>query len=245
MKRDGLPPIVIPDTHGCLAQVETLIEHLRRTGELTDHQLIFLGDYVDRGPEVRGLVDLCVALQSEGHVCISGNHEYVLTHALDDGPARDTWIARWARHYESKTLESYGVKRPEFGEPASWQCAADELREAMPKEHLKFLASLPLVYETDGLIAVHAGLESDEPWEAQREKLLDHAWVNGDAPNQLFSHDLADTLEQPTPKLVVSGHAIQKRPVVAPGRILLNCGVELGGPLVAWVSDTDSFIHVE
>ena len=112
----------------------------------------------------------------------------------------------------------------------------------MPKAHLEFITSLPFLYETESLVLVHAGLEKSD-WEKQRAKLLsrDRSEIRG--PAQLFSHLLATTIAHPAPKTLVSGHAVLAlRPRVGPRRLFLNCGVDMKGPLVAWISDQNKFI---
>lgn len=232
---DHPPLIVIPDTHGHLHEVEALLGVLRQSGYLRGHRLAFLGDYVDRGPNVRELVNLCIALRAEGHVCIAGNHEYTLEMALRQHPDRDAWIQRWADTFESQTLASYGIPRPN-GSLSAWRRAADALAARMPPAHREFLTTLPSFHEDDQLILVHAGL-TGEPWEAQRAALTERGPHGDRGPAQLFSHTLAATVEHPTPKIVVSGHAIRTQPLISARRVLLNYGVEVGGPLVAWISD--------
>lgn len=233
------PLIVIPDTHGQLGKVERLVAYFTRKGYLKDHRLAFLGDYVDRGPDVRGLVEYVMSLAADGHYCIAGNHEYVLDRVVRaSGAARISWMQRWAIKYESATLQSYGVTPP-FGKEITWSRwfeAADELRASMPESHRQFIAELPFFIETKTLLLVHAGLEPTTPWPAQRVTLSLRDRASARGPAQLFSHDLARTLEHPAPQTLVTGHVTVHTPLAAARRLLLSCGVDTGGPLAAWVS---------
>lgn len=245
MSSKNTPLIVVPDTHGHLGHVETLINRLRKDGYLEDHCLAFLGDYLDRGPEIRGLVDLCVALQAEGHVFLAGNHEYVLEMVLNHDPRRAVWIARWWADYEVGTLASYGVEKSSSMLTRTLVQTANELGDAMPAKHRKFLTSLPFVYETDELILVHAGLLPHKPWPVQREQLLARQADNERGPSQLFSHTLGGIIRHQAPKTVVSAHTVQPNPRRFRQRLLLHCGVEEGGPLVAWISSTGQYLYIE
>ncbi|MBI4276780.1 metallophosphoesterase, partial [Candidatus Uhrbacteria bacterium] len=128
------PLIVIPDTHGHLAHVEALLGNLRERGYLVDHRLAFLGDYVDRGPQIRGLLDLCITLQREGHLFLMGNHEYTLIQALTPSDVQDAWISRWARNYESRTLWSYGLRTLKSIDVQRWKHVATAFRKKIPAE---------------------------------------------------------------------------------------------------------------
>ena len=231
--------IVIPDTHGHVKEVEKLIGKLDKLGYLPDRKLVFLGDYVDRGPAVRQLIDFCIGLQNDGHVMLAGNHEYTLLRAMQDGPDRVKWVSRWGRNYEDSTLASYGIP---YRSGQSWEDRADELRQIMPQDHLRFLESLDWMYENDDLIAVHAGLDPLDDVEVQRQQLLSRAHPNERGPSQLLSHEFARTRAYNLGKVVVSGHASRFEPYVGPDRVMLDCGVDSGGPLVAWVADTGEII---
>jgi|GEM_PF-1739936 len=209
-------------------------------GYLRTHRLAFLGDYLDRGPDVRGLIELCVTLQREGHVFIAGNHEYTLRMALTVHPDRDAWIERWAERYEWNTLASYGVSRPHSR--SEWRAAGDALVRRMPPEHRRFIASLPHYHEDDRHILVHAGLEVNQPWEEQRTLLQRRGPIGARGPSQLFSCTLATAFEHRAPKTVVSGHAMYAQPYATDRRILLNCGVEFGGSLAVWISDENRYL---
>jgi serine/threonine protein phosphatase 1 len=245
------PFVVLPDTHGHLKEVERLVKVIRKCGLLQDHVLLFLGDYLDRGDHVKELIDYCIGMKNDGHLFLCGNHEYTLRQVLStSGDLQEYWWKRWHRGYEDRTLKSYGLKEA-VGE-LLWCFKEKEseelLRVLFPEQHIKFFFDLPLYYEAFGSLFVHAGLANDEPWEIQMQQLsqLKISHVNDwDGPKQLFSSKLAKELVNTViEKRVVTGHAITPNPIITVDRALIHCGVEIGGPLVAFISDTSQIISV-
>ena len=237
--------IVFPDTHGHFDEVLTLLRCLHHAGYTKERRMVFLGDLLDRGPHVRLLLELVIRLQRQGHICIAGNHEYTLRMALNpDVPNHATWVERWANKYEDQTLKSYGLKT----RIPLWQMSAREklfvvkaLKNRMPVHHQAFLNQLPLFFETENHIFIHAGL-TQSGWNEQKNDLHDLSHPRG--PAQIFSCELADAFEHPSEKIVVSGHTVHSKPHVGTRRIQLHCGVEVGGPLVVWISDIDKFLKL-
>lgn len=131
--------IAIADIHGCCRTFRHLLEKVAFTKQDT---LYLLGDYIDRGPDSKGVLDTILELRSEGYTLhpLMGNHEEMLLEALGDlsGEQLNFWLDNGGR----ATLKSYGVQHP------------DEL----PYEHIRFMRSLPLYLHTDTHIFVHAGL---------------------------------------------------------------------------------------
>lgn len=236
--------IVVPDTHGHLRQAEACVKFFRRQGYLHDHTLVFLGDYVDRGPKVRELVQYCAHLQKEGHRFIAGNHEYTLARALAGNP---DWILRWACNYEEGMLASFGILPPSYKrlKIEEWRRVAEELGEALTREERGFLCSLPPFYEDGELLCIHAGVEPDVPWKKQKKRLENtKIWKKSkQGPNQIFSGKLGRMRTHVLPHTVVSGHVVLKKPVICPRRVQLHCGVERGGPLAVWVSSTKEIFY--
>ncbi len=245
---DQRPLIVVPDTHAHLREVEAVLNYCERQGLLSTHRLVFLGDYLDRGPDSRGLIDLCIDYQKKGHIFLMGNHEYVLLKVLD-ATFVNSWVMRWYLRYEENLLASYGVDKPIDNVFSSYSLSIiiDELREAMPSSHLDFLRSLPYYYETEDLICVHAGLKMTS-WRKQKKEL------NGDnfskdqiGPDQIFSRELALAKKHGAKKLVVSGHISGPRPTISHDKkhLCLHCGIDYGGPLVIWISDQNKYLQLK
>ncbi|PJA46715.1 hypothetical protein CO173_03030 [Candidatus Uhrbacteria bacterium CG_4_9_14_3_um_filter_41_35] len=241
---EPLPMIVIPDVHGHLDQLVRLIKKLNQLQLLDGRRLAFLGDYVDRGPESRATLEFICSLVELGHIAIAGNHDLVLLKILQsDAGDWEYWVNRWARNYEDGVLMSYGIRKTPRGREG-YQEVALELAQRMPTWHKRCLQNLPWFYESNELVLVHAGLNSSSTWQSQRSLLQQQEW-GSIGPEQVFSaaHATDTTNIHPSIRLV-TGHAVLPRPVVRPNRVMLNCGVEHGGPLIAWVSDTEEVICI-
>ena len=138
---------VIGDIHGCSKALRTLIECI---DPQPDDQVIFLGDYVDRGPDSRGVVDLVLDLQQRCQVIpIRGNHEIMLVGVACRGLDADMWLNSGGK----ATLASYGG-------------AVSKI----PESHLDFFNSLHPFHECEDAIFVHASYEYHLPMEQQNEE---------------------------------------------------------------------------
>jgi serine/threonine protein phosphatase 1 len=157
----------IGDVHGRFdllqAAAKAIDEHPARKGA----RLVYLGDYVDRGPDSRGVIEFLMASQAEDRriVCLKGNHEEMMLRAFKRS-SRDLQL--WLANGGVETLDSYAS--PEApGSPAS-----------VPAEHLRWLEGLPLTSGDKHRIYVHAGLLPSKAVEDQdartflwiREKFL-------------------------------------------------------------------------
>ena len=141
----------IGDIHGCAEKLKQLLNRLPFDGE--HDTLVFLGDYLDRGPDSKGVLDQLCRLQADGvHVVpLLGNHEYLL---LEYHRSADQALLPFMRRLGlENTLESYGG--------ASLSALAS--LGFMPREHRDFLFSLLPHWETEEYIFVHAGLRHDQP----------------------------------------------------------------------------------
>ena len=141
----------IGDVHG---RFDLLTRALEEIGELEaqDARLVMLGDYVDRGPQSRDVVDELMRRSSDDRVvCLRGNHEEMMVAALDDPGAELQWLINGG----AATLESYGGH--------------------VPPEHVAWLRALPLSFETEHHFFVHAGVRPGVPLDAQEpEEML---WI--------------------------------------------------------------------
>ncbi len=137
--------IAISDIHGCARSFRAL---LRRIDLQKDDRLFLLGDYTDRGPDSRGVLDLVFELIDEGYQvqCLAGNHDIGLLRAGKDPEFCEFWKESWGG---ANTLKSFGVE--EVGE--------------IPERYVEFLYELPWVLEVEDYILVHAGLDfyADDP----------------------------------------------------------------------------------
>jgi len=129
----------IGDVHGCAVELRMLINQLPLTKDTT---VVFIGDYVDRGPDSKGVIDTVLELSQHCHVVpLMGNHEQMMLEYLADPFSHVAGM--FIYNGGSATLESYSDGHGE------WH---------VPEEHLAFLHSLKLSYETEHDFFVHAGL---------------------------------------------------------------------------------------
>lgn len=152
----------VGDIHGRLDLLTSAVDAISQHVEGAPFRVVFLGDYVDRGPDSRGVIDLLMDLQREWPVvCLKGNHEELMLQAVNDpGGGR---LERWLEYGGRNTLKSYGV-------------APDgDLVAGIPREHLRWMASLPRTTGDRHRIYVHAGLAPGTP--AHRQKDQTCLWI--------------------------------------------------------------------
>jgi serine/threonine protein phosphatase 1 len=140
--------LVISDIHGCLKTFKQLLtEIVQYTKEDT---LYLLGDYIDRGPDSKGVIDYILYLKKEGYsiFTLRGNHEQLLLEAYGNFPLSDS---TWRRNGGEDTLRSFNIRGP----------------QKLTEEYISFFSSLGYYAELDHFILVHAGLnfEMKNPFE--------------------------------------------------------------------------------
>jgi serine/threonine protein phosphatase 1 len=149
--------IAIGDIHGCSAALAALLDAIDPAPADT---FITLGDYIDRGPDSRGVLDQLVALSGQcALVPLLGNHEELLVAALRDREA----LKRWLSCGGVETLRSYGWARTGHRRAlADW----------IPNQHLEFLARCRAYHEMASHLFVHAGFVPDLPMSQQPGEVL-------------------------------------------------------------------------
>lgn len=145
--------LAVGDIHGCSTMLDDLLQEVA-PGD--GDRLVFLGDYLDRGPDGRGVIERLLALQRRWPqtVFLRGNHEQMFVDFLD---GLNTWL--FLLNGGESTLRSYGADHG----------------AAIPGSHEAFLRSLPCSFSCEGFIFVHAGLRPGIPLEEQREE--DLLWI--------------------------------------------------------------------
>jgi len=184
----------ISDIHGCYDQLIHLLDQIPPLGP--DDKIIFLGDYIDRGPKSYEVVQHLLQLPKESTIFLKGNHEDLLLEYIEgDYGAYTCWI----RNGGEETIKSYnnavgGSNDEEF---------------QIPQEHLDFYRNLILFYETEHYFFVHAGLNPYRSLTDQsKEDLL---WIRD--PFILSKKKL------PTDRKVIFGHTPLKSPLVMEDKI--------------------------
>ena len=201
---------VVGDVHGCVAELDVLLAALELGA---GDAVVCLGDYVDRGPSARDVVDRLLELQrrSDVHaVFLRGNHEDMLLGYLGlEGRHGDAFLANGG----GATARSYGLRG--VITPA-------HLRQAMPVEHLRFLERTQLAHVWGDYVMVHAGIRPGVPLARQTPE--DLMWIRHEFI--VGPHDLGST--------VVFGHTPTRDPIVdLPFKIGIDTGCVYGGCLTA------------
>jgi serine/threonine protein phosphatase 1 len=138
--------IAIGDIHGCDIALRALIEAIRPQ---SDDLIVALGDYVDRGPNTRGVIDQLLELGNHCRlICLLGNHEEMMLDTLVRGKPPMSWI----RFGATDTLDSYGFQ----GDPS-----------VVPASHIEFMQSCRDYHETEQFIFVHANYRPELPLDLQ------------------------------------------------------------------------------
>jgi serine/threonine protein phosphatase 1 len=166
-----LSTFVIGDVHGRRAQLRRLIEMLPR--DPARDTLVLLGDLVDRGEDVPGVVsdvlDLHCKRVADNLVVLRGNHEQMLLDVLDDGAPLWLHPAVGGHH----TFEQYTGLEMTNSLRADIEDCRQELARRTPAEHIEFFRTLPLFHEDEHALYVHAGLDGDKhPRETETKHLI-------------------------------------------------------------------------
>jgi len=155
---------VVGDIHGCVDELSRLLDALQPSAADT---IVFLGDYIDRGPSPKGVIDRLLQLRHEGPSCVflKGNHEDMFLDYLGyEGRYGEGFLYNGG----DATLRSYGLEGKSTAASAT----------AVPADHLEFLLSLQMQYTNEGFLCVHAGLDPQRPLPAQRDE--DLLWIRED-----------------------------------------------------------------
>lgn len=183
--------------------------------------LVFLGDYVDRGSDSKGVIDLVIRMQAFERLetrALKGNHEEALLQFLDDPAFGPTWM----EHGGAATLLSYGVQPP-MGRsaPDGWVAARDAFAQALPLDHLAFCRNLELMTRTGDYAFVHAGVRPGVPIEQQAQR--DLLWIR---------HEFIQA-SGPFGAVIVHGHTPAEEAQLTPHRIGIDTGAYATGLLSA------------
>ena len=192
----------IGDIHGCYDQLLALLKKIPINYQ--QDTLVFMGDYVDRGPKSVEVIDFLIKLKKRipGIIFLKGNHEDMLEKYLD-GTDRFTYLLNGGQ----QTLDSYLSRSTNAG------------NHPIPPDHMDFFKSLRLVYETDDYIFVHAGLRPKVSLDSQETE--DMLWIR-----DKFLHSRYDF-----GKPVVFGHSPLGEPLVESNKIGIDTGAVYGNAL--------------
>jgi serine/threonine protein phosphatase 1 len=204
---------VLGDIHGCLEMLSRLLDRI--CWNPGRDRLIFLGDYIDRGEDSKGVIEFLVNLSAEsGRVdCILGNHEAMF---LDYLSGED--VLTFLDNGGKTTLVSYGI---------------NDGRKEIPRPHMEFLSGLKPFLELEEYYVVHAGMRPGVSIERQTRD--DLVWIRD---TFIFS-------EYDFGKRVLFGHTPFSEPLIMGNKIGLDTGAVYGNRLTCLELTAFQFHHVE
>jgi len=210
--------LAIGDIHGCLDKLCSMMDQI--AADRSKDTLIFMGDYIDRGPQSMEVIDYLLNLSEIGYhtIFLKGNHEAMLLDYLDN-PDEDRRML-YMFNGGHATIESYLLKMKSDGD------------FHVPPAHMNFFQSLRLFYETDSHIFVHAGLRPGVPLNEQTEK--DLLWIREEFISS--SYDFGKT--------VVFGHTPFQEPLILEKRIGIDTGAVYGNKLSCLELPAERFYSV-
>ncbi|QPC43692.1 serine/threonine protein phosphatase [Kaustia mangrovi] len=228
-----LPPgtraYAVGDIHGrmdCLAELLDRIAEDDARSPAEHVYEIYLGDYVDRGPQSREVIETLRAPASGGRerVCLRGNHEAVLSDCLADPGA----IAHWLQFGGFETLLSYGVTPDLKASERDANDLHDRLNEAFPDTHRAFLRDLRPSFALSDYLFVHAGIRPGVALD--RQSAEDLLWIREPFLGSTADHG----------KRIVHGHTPVDAPELLPNRVNIDTGAFMTGRLTcAVIEGTD------
>ncbi len=198
----------IGDIHGRHDLLRILLRKISAHAEGRVHKLVFLGDYIDRGPDSAGVIDTIRTMQEASPdkvVCLMGNHEDMMLTAVKDPSAISWWIGNGG----GSTLRCFDVSTP----------------GRIPSNVLEWLSGLSTSYQDEKRYYVHAGLRPGRPFDAQTDQ--DKLWIR--EPFLIPDYDFG--------KHVVHGHTplSSGHPDIRPYRTNLDTGAVFTGILTAGI----------
>ncbi len=235
---DGEIVYAVGDVHGRLdllkQAVDAIFQHAAKFPAALERRIVFLGDYVDRGPDSAGTIEYLLTHRFADFVptFLRGNHEQAMLDFFDS-PNPDS---AWLNYGGVAALASYGIAAAD--RPLSE--IRDEMRARMPAMHLDFLRRTEYRKFVGDYLFVHAGIRPGIPFERQDPQ--DFLWIREPF---LSEPEIFPSKTERFVFRVVHGHTITEYPDVRPNRIGIDTGAYASGVLtvLALWEDKLDFIH--
>ena len=227
---EGVRIYAISDIHGCadlLQQLFTVIDIDLATIGSRRAIHVFLGDYIDRGPESCRTIDLLIE-RSRRHesVFLKGNHEAFLFDVLK----HPTQLQDWKQFGGLQTLTSYGLRPSLNPDPAEQIELINQLAMAIPAHQRRFFNSLRPRFVCGDFFFAHAGVRPGVPLADQQEQ--DLLWIR----EEFLSSD------EPFGKYIVHGHTPVREPDIRSNRINIDTGAYATGNLTLLTIQGDTLL---
>ena len=218
---------VVGDIHGCIELLKKIQQKIIVISKNTTGTklIIYLGDYIDRGPEIKETIQTLLDFQPIDfqRKFLLGNHEQMMLDFIKGGPDS---LYLWILNGGDKTLNSYGVKAITFFEGIikNDKTIRGQLIKKIPKDHLQFFNNLSLSYQYNDYFFVHAGIDPDIALNKQDKQVM--IWTRGITYPKDFE------------KVIVHGHTPQFEIEDLPNRINLDTGAFYSGILSCLLIDS-------
>jgi serine/threonine protein phosphatase 1 len=222
--KDGARAYAIGDVHGRLDLLDLLIAKIEQdiaASPRARNFIIFLGDYVDRGPESAGVLERLRTWQPDyaRPIFLGGNHEEVMLRVLRGD---EDVMQSWLKFGGAECAESYGLD-PDSLRKLHPAAAIDLLVAKVPRAHRRFLEDLADTFSFGDYLFVHAGIRPGLGLEEQDRH--DLRWIREPFLSDIKEHGF----------MVVHGHTIVSRVEERPNRIAIDTGAYHSGVLTALV----------
>jgi serine/threonine protein phosphatase 1 len=229
---EGIRIYAFGDIHGrsdLLQNMLTVIDEDLARNPIGRPLEVFLGDYVDRGPDSANTLNLLIERSRYREtVFLKGNHEAFLLEVLRD----PTKLEEWRRFGGLETLMSYGIQPSINPDVAEQIQLIKELHEVMPRDHLRFLQALKPLFVCGDFLFVHAGVRFGIPLNEQRE--ADLLWIR----NEFLDSD------ENFDKFIVHGHTPVHEPDLRRNRINIDTGAYATGNLTLLTIQGSSMLAI-
>jgi serine/threonine protein phosphatase 1 len=223
----GTRVYAIGDVHGRADLLTTLFDRIDadlKAFPVEQAVQVLLGDYIDRGPNSREVIDILIARKRQHTmVYLKGNHESFAVEFLRNPSVLPEWKLAGGIY----TLLSYGVTPSSHDTPQERQDLAAAFRQALPDSHHRFMQSLALSFTCGDFFFAHAGVRPGIALSTQQER--DLLWIRED----FLLH------EEEFGKYIVHGHTPAREPDICPNRINIDTGAYATGRLTCLVLQDD------
>ena len=215
----------IGDIHGCLNQLISIHDQIfnYKNYKKEEDLLIYIGDYIDRGPKSKQVIDQILQLKNKEikTVFLMGNHEEMMIDFLFN---KINNLENWLINGADQTFKSYDIEVVDFIKDGFEDHIIDKLRkvliEKLGNEHFNFFNNLQLTFSVAKYLFVHAGIDPKKNLTDQSKQ--DYLWARSD---EFFHKDFK------AEKIIVHGHTPGKNIVNFPYRINIDTGCYFSGKL--------------
>ena len=219
---------IIGDIHGRLDLLDQMIDRIGRDAQHFGgtNLTVTLGDYVDRGPDSRGVINRLLNNPFPGdYIALKGNHEALFEKFLKEPDIGNYWRQLGGL----QTLHSFGIAVRPLMMSKKFEEVAEQLRSVLSADQLNFIKSLKNSLTVDRFFLCHAGVRPGVPLDRQREE--DLLWIR---------HDFLCS-DVDFGKIVVHGHTPIERPEFRPNRINIDTGAFATGRLTCLVVEAGKY----